>query len=364
MRVNKINFDSNISFVNLRRANLYQNQGQDSYMHIAFSGGTGADGSKMRKRLGGMHCPCCGIKMLTNHDIKRVLALPSDAPSKDVIPLLKRYENQLHDIEKGVFNIMEALSKKYPKCNLRQLLGIVRPVHLAALKEDEFAIIDRIKNVAAFLSAESQAKLTDTLSEAEGLILNKNYDSTFKRRAFIGKIGDLASEIKEKDAADTIFAIAHEMPRAGNNISAFIVKYSEKNPATGVDRDSHDIIQGLMMPSLGSIEHIRPQSPSINGGGANKMHNYIIECSRDNNMRDCMPFWEFIRQNPQFYGEHVQRYIDAIIDRLNNGELQGFEHYPLQISRTLRRQSKGRIKLDISRLNLPKQKTEYKKLSK
>ena len=89
-----------------------------------------------------------------------------------------------------------------------------------------------------------------------------------------------------------------------------------------------------------------------------KLKNYIFECAHDNNNRNCMPFWSFVKQNPQLYGQHAQKYIDAIIERLNRGELKGFERYPLLISRTLRRQSKGKIRLDISKLNLPQSQSE------
>lgn len=321
---------------------------------VSFSGGTGADGKRMRKRLAGIHCPCCGIKMLTPADIKKALILPPDSPSKEVIPVLKKYSNQLHEVEKSTLQLLEVLSNKYPEKNLRELFDAVRSENLISLYKDELKIIDRIKAVGSFLSEESKKKLDATLISAEDLIINGNYDSTFKRRAFIGKIGDVVYTLCEKDAADTIFEIAHEMPRAGNNRSAFIVKFSEKNPANGLERNSHDIIKAMMMPSLGTVEHVRAKSPLVkNGGGSNEMHNYIVECSRDNNMRDCMPFREFVKKHPQFYGENIQRYIDAIIEKLNHGELKGFENYPLQISRTLRRQSKGKIKLDISALNIP-----------
>ena len=215
------------------------------------------------------------------------------------------------------------------------------------------------------ISPESKDVLEKTIKEAEEEILNGDYDSTFKRRAFIGRIGDVVSTLPEKDAADKIFEIAHEIPRASNDVSAFVVKFSEKNPATGVERDSHDIIRALMIPSLGTIEHVRPRSPLVkNGGGANLMQNYIMECSRDNNLRDCMPFREFVKNYPQFFGDNIQKYIDVIIERLNNGELRGFENYPLQISRTLRRQTKGKIRLDISALRELQGYQEYYKFSK
>jgi len=351
MRVNRISFNSSIFDTKAKRENLYKSPVNDSYSHISFLGGTGADGNRMRKRLGGMNCPCCGIKMLTQRDIKMALANPPDAPSSDVIPILKRYEDQMHSVERDALYTLKVLSKENPNCNLRLLLDIVRDEHLAFLRDDEFRIIERIKCVGAFLSPDSKDKLEKTIQEAEDEILDGDYDSAFKRRAFIGKIGDVISTLPEKDAALTIFEIAHEMPRAGDNISAFVVKFSEKNPATGLERNSHDIIRALMVPSLATVEHVRARSPlAKNGGGVNLMKNYIIECLRDNNMRDCMPFRDFVKKNPQFFGDNIQKYIDVIIERLNRGELRGFELYPLQISRTLRRQTKGIIKLDISSL--------------
>ena len=299
--------------------------------------------------------------MLSGSDVKRSLALPPHTPSAQVIPVLKRYEESLHDVEKGAFHLLEALSQEYPENNLRQLFDIVRPEHLKILQQDEQKIIDRIRTIGTYLSPASEEKLAITLNEAENFIKNDDHNSIFKRRMFIGKIGDVTTDLPEKDIGDTIFKIAHEMPRAGNSQSAFIVKYSEKNPANGVERDSHSIIQGILMPSVGTIEHVKARSPLVKkGGGANEMKNYMLECSQCNGMRNCMDFKDFVNCHPEFFGVHAQRYIDAIIERLNRGELYGFERYPLQISRTLRRQSKGKVKLDISKLNLPEHKIDIK----
>ena len=367
MRVNSITF---VSFGILNNKAVLGKRvfsGQDNLTDtITFSGGTGAEGTKMRKNLRGLNCPCCGIKMLNNKDIKRALLLPPQTPSKEYIPYLQQHEEQLHSVEKNVFDILNFLSLKYPEKNLRELLDTVRENHLEILHNEERKVIDRIRTVGGFLNNNDENKLNETLTEAEDLIINGNYDAVFARRAFIGKIGDVTADFEQKDIADTIFEIAHELPRAGTSVSAFIVKYSEKNPATNIERNAHDIILGLMSPSVATIEHVKARSPlAPNGGGENKMSNYILECARDNNMRECMPFRDFVKNNPQFYGENLQRYIDAIITRLNNGELKGFERYPLQISRTLRRQSKGQIRLDISKLDVPPQKkTHYNKLQK
>ena len=66
-----------------------------------------------------------------------------------------------------------------------------------------------------------------------------------------------------------------------------------------------------------------------------------------------MPFFEFIELHPEFYGKHLQRYMDRVIHDINNGIVKGFENYPAKISKTLRKESKGKVKVDISKLNIP-----------
>ena len=349
MRINSINYFLCNNYNNSTLKNKPENNNI-----IKFSGSsTGVEGSKMRKALYGITCPCCGIKMISTKDINSALKLPPDTPSKEVIPILAKYKNQLHGVEKDVFYTLKALSMDYPNLSLRQLLDMEREYSLKLLRNDENKIIERIRKIGHFISEKSMKKLEATIKEAEQFINQDGINSTFKRRVFIAKIADITKTLPEKDAAQTIFEIAHEIPRAGNSKPAFIVKYTEKKPSTGIERTSHDIIKGMLFPSIGTIEHVKIRSPKFrHGGGKNQRNNYILECQRDNNLRDSMPFIEFIKTNPQFYGENLQKYIDTIIEKLNNGKLKGFEDYPAQIARTLRYQSKGKIKIDISKLKI------------
>ena len=105
---------------------------------------------------------------------------------------------------------------------------------------------------------------------------------------------------------------------------------------------------------MGTVEHVKVRSKNINhGGGEDKMSNYLLECERDNNERSSMPFIDFIRLHPDFYGKSLQRYMDRVIQDINNGTILGFEKYPEEIARTLQDESRGKIKVDISKLNIP-----------
>jgi len=342
---------NNIKLYNPNSTYLYNAKITKPQKEVNFSG-TGVDGNKMRKNLTGITCPCCGIVMLSNKEIQKVLNIANETPSSILIPVLKKYEESMHPVEKEIFKLLENLSKNYPAYTLRELLETQRTKNKILLHKEENLIINKIKDISSTLSSKSQKILNKTLNEAEKLLKNDSYDNVFKRKVFLGKIKSSVYEFPEKATANTIVSIARKLPRAGTSKSAFIVKYTQKKPSTGQERTSQDIVFAILSPSLATIEHVKVRSPLIdNGGGANAMHNYLLECKRDNNLRDSMPLLSFIQNNPEFYGPHLQKYIDTIIEKINKGTLKGFDDYPTEIAKTLKTQSKGKINIDLSKLN-------------
>ena len=279
--------------------------------------------------------------------------MPNDTPSAEIIPRLARFEKSMHPIEKEIFYLLKDLSKKYPQKNLRELLDTQRKTHLRLLNRQQRYILDRLHFVGQFLPKKTAQKLENVLKEAEEILDDKTCNEQFKRRVFVGKITYSAMEFAKKDIAKTIIGIAEEMPKASNNISAFIVKHTEKNPATGAQRTSQGIVYALLAPSIGSVEHIKARSKNVKrGGGKDKMSNYILECARDNNERSSMPFNEFAKMHPEFFGKHLQRYMDKVIQGINSGKLTGYDKYPRQVAKTLEKESKGLVKVNISKLNI------------
>lgn len=321
----------------------------------SFDGRIGGDGYKMQRFFAHYPCPCCGIeKMLTYKDIKQIMHIAEHKPAKDVVAALCAYENSMHGVEKEIFHILRWLSQKHPDKNIRELLDTQRQRHLILLHERQNKIINRLHFVGGFLSPKSQQALEKTLVESRELLADKTCNEQFKRRVFVGKIKYLADSFPEKDIAQTIHKIAEEMPKAGNSVPAFIVKFTEKKPSTGVERTPADIIFAILSPSMGTVEHVKVRSKNIkHGGGMDKMSNYILECERDNNERSSMPFSEFIKLHPEFFGAHLQKYIDRVIQDINNGVITGFENYPAEIAKTLRKESRGKVRIDISKLNIP-----------
>lgn len=313
----------------------------------------GVDGTKLQRFLEGFPCPCCGIEMLSFKDLKRPLHMPENTPSEKIIPILSKYEKSMHPIEREVFDILKSLSKEYPKKNLRQLLDTQREKYLEILHMEQKNILRRLSYVSQFLSPQEEAKLEKTIKETEKILNDKNSTEQFKRRIFVGKIKYTSMNFKEKGVVKRIFEIAEEMPKASNNTAAFIVKHTEKKPATGQERTSNDIVWGLLSPSLATIEHIRVRSKNVtNGGGKDEMRNFLIECARDNNERSSMPLDEFARLHPEYYGRKLQRHINLVAQKINETNALYFAPYPKKVLRTLRKESKGTItartpKIDI-----------------
>ena len=321
----------------------------------SFGGRIGIDGTRLQRYFKNLPCPCCGIKMLNSKDmVKFIDKLEENAASAEILPKLKKFEGRLHPVEDSVLQILKDLSEKYPKKTLRQLLDLKRRYQLRVLHKEQEKIIERIRLLGYFISEKEQKRLEKTLHEAEKILKERTGTQQFKRRVFVGKIKHAVENVKEKDVAKAITLAAEEMPKASNSIPAFIVKHTEKIPSTGKQRTSKGIIYALLSPSTGTVEHIKVRSKNIEGGGGrDKMENYILECARDNNERGSIPFYEFVKMHKEAFKKNLQKYIDLVIKKINTGKYEKFNDYPVQVAKTLRRESKGILRPDISRLDIP-----------
>ena len=67
-----------------------------------------------------------------------------------------------------------------------------------------------------------------------------------------------------------------------------------------------------------------------------------------------MPLDKWVEKNPEIK-DHMQNYIDAVIEKINKREaLQRCRVYPILVAETVEKESKGKIKLDTSKLKLSK----------
>ena len=193
------------------------------------------------------------------------------------------------------------------------------------------------------------------LHEAVDIIDKQDENYIFRRRRFMEKLNVITNNMTDKESAKGLQNIAEELPRAHDNMSAFIIKFTQKDPKTKLEKTPYQIGISLVEPSVGSLEHVKPRHPQDNSqGGKNLYSNYLYASKEWNTRRRNMPLDKWVEQNPQIK-DNMQAYIDAVIKKINTGKaLQNCKVYPIIIAKTLEQESNGLIKLDTSKLKLSK----------
>ncbi len=305
--------------------------------------------------LGDVPCPYCGTRVINGKEISHLNKDNLGQASRNVINLLKPFEDRMHPVEKQVFGIIKDLSKKEPEKNIRELLETVRPEHLEKVKTQELGILDKLATYTnkSVKNKQDSKKLIDLVDEATLIIEEQDANYIFRRRKFMEKLDKITVKMEDKSAAEKVKEIAEELPKAQENVSTFIVKYTQKDPKTKLEKTPYQIGIALVEPSVGSLEHIVPRHPQDNSkGGENKYSNYIYASREWNTKRKNMPLDQWVMKNPQIK-ENMQKYMDVVIDKINKGEaMKRCRVYPIIVAETLEKESKGLIKLDTSKLKL------------
>ncbi|MFA7657871.1 MAG: hypothetical protein WCY19_00385 [Candidatus Gastranaerophilaceae bacterium] len=284
--------------------------------------------------------------------------LPNKEYNKKLIDILNPFESNMHDIEHEIFKQLKDLSLKSPQKSLQELLLLMRPEHMEILKTKQFKILDEVHSMADDLPYQIRNKIKNLVDENKALIIEENDEDPFKRKKFLAILYAVTNPFPKIDKIDKILEIASSIPTSQNNLSAFVVKYSgktyRKNSNGKIYRTPQEISQRLISTSVSTNEHVFPLKPIEGLAGEDEPGNCITECAGDNNPRMSIPMHKWIESAHPDMPKNAQKYIDVVINKINNKELPGYEWYPDVIKETLKNASKGAIILDTSKLKSPK----------
>ena len=182
-------------------------------------------------------------------------------------------------------------------------------------------------------------------------VRGQNYEANINGKTPVEVVKQLQAKFipetkGKKDALDVIVKIVKRLPSSKDNMSAYIVKYS--------DRSDREIGERLLTPSRASIEHIVADSL----GGENEAANFMLTTTSMNSERGNMPIPEFRKRYPNIT-QYSQAYLEDIIKAGNKGKLQGHEWYPYLFRDTWKQESG--IDLKLSRYKIPPE-TAFKTL--
>ena len=341
---------------------------QRSTVNVSFTSVDNSIIGESIRELGDVPCPYCGTKIIRGKEISHFKESNLGDKSKKAVALLQPFEDRMHPIEKQVFGILKDLSKKYPDKNIREVLETVRPQHLEKVKTQEIKILGRLYNyVNKNVKNEDENKsLNGLVNESINIIVKQDENYIFRRRRFMEKLNTITNSMTDETTVSNIKQIAEELPKSQDNVSTFIVKYTQKDPKTKQEKTPYQLGLALVEPSVGSLEHIIPRHPQDKSqkGGENKFSNYIYASREWNTKRQNMPLDQWVTLHPEIK-ENMQKYMDAVIDKINNGKaMKRCKEYPIIVAKTLEKESKGLLKIDTSKLKLDKTSQKSSKSTK
>lgn len=257
---------------------------------------------------------------------------------------LKKFEPRMNKTEKEAFLVLKHYSEKYPNKSFTEIFNepYVLDTHLEELEKEQGKVLYDIDMLAQTMSKQSKKKIHNLVKRAYNILINETPAIKNKRSRIIEMFEKAEADIPEKDIMTEIIKNIYKLPSSRNNVNAFIVKYRDNNP--------NEIADLILRGSSSTIEHVKPHKRP-NDPGENDIKNYIVLCKDCNQERQQIPYSEFIKKHPDM-PENTQKYLDKVIEHINKGLLIGFDRYPVEIKKTVEKESAGKIKLNYIELNV------------
>lgn len=269
---------------------------------------------------------------------------------------LEKFEPRMNKTEKEAFHLLKEYSKKYPNKSFTEILNEpdVFDVNLKKLEQMQGKVLWETENIGEKMSPSSRRKIHRLVTKAYNIFLKENSAIKNKRSRIIEMFEKAEANIPEKELMREVLDKINDLPSSRNNVSSFIVKYRYKNP--------NEIADMLLRGSSATIEHVKPQKRQ-NDPGPSEINNYIVLCRNCNSDRAQTPYDKFIKSHKDM-PSNTQKYLDKVIQFINNGLLIGYDQYPYTITNAVSTESADQIKLDYSKLNILEAKENRKKYEK
>lgn len=282
----------------------------------------------------------------TQNDIRKIELMTSSVyhNSKYMVEVLRPYKNIMHSAQKEVFDLLEKESKKTPEKTFTEILSSpsIRKNNLYKLEKKQELVFAEVEKIASKMDPKSYKIVLRRIRKAKIIFDKPNSEIQNKRTYVIDMFKKLEEQLPDNPLMLQILSKIYELPSSKNDANSFIIKYGTNNPNVIAER--------LLRDSAATIEHVKPKNRK-NDNGENKISNYVVFCNSCNSERSQMPYSEFIKFHPDM-PENSQKYLDIVIENINNGTLEGYDKYPHQIQKAIEDESDGKIILNFKTLNI------------
>ena len=253
--------------------------------------------------------------------------------SQLAIKYLKKYRESMFPIEKEILSILETLSKKHPTMNLQELLRLRYAGAEQVLINQQSEVLNKINLMIRQLPKKDFLTMRKFLQESFDKIFAQNPtpEERFGRKNFLEALKKV--DIEDVHFKKKIYAIAEQLPQSTNSINAFIVKYSQpyrfrydknRGELVKLPRDSQEIGERLMEPSIATDDHIHPhkefkkehrerEQGKKEAQGLSTLRVTTLASRKTNEAKTDTPLDDFIVQSECNIPSRLQHQIDRYI---------------------------------------------------
>ena len=309
------------------------------------------------KNLANLHCPACGLVMLTEDQVGEYVNDVGEKKGKALIDALEKYEDEsvitgkpskdktgfgiYRPYKKSVVDVYIQLAKEHPNQTLLGLTKIQAQKSIEKLIAQQLEVVKELEQyIEAEYEGNQKENLLKKLEEYTKQIKGEKQE-TFARQKFIFGM----KKGLDLEHATQMDAITTKMPTSENDINSFFVQYSRVS-------SPKDIAKKFVQQSTPTAEHIVPRAK----GGSDSLSNYICDCSDCNQRRGTTSFYDWLQELPGFQ-ERLQTYINDVRIAIDSNKLDAeYDSYIENVIDTLLDVSEGEVILDIPEVTNPEKK--------
>lgn len=253
--------------------------------------------------------------------------------SSIAVKYLKKYKNSMFPVEKEIFTILENLSKKHPDLTLQELLRLRYPQAEQVLINQQGEVLNKINMMIRSLPKQDFIKSRKLIQGAFDRIFAQEQlpEERFGRKIFLAWVREL--DIADKKIKSKVYKMAEKLPQSSDSVNAFIVKYShpyklrydfKKQEMARLPRDSQEIGERLLEPSIGTDDHIHAQrkfkeeqAARLHGDEEAKNKSALrvttLTSAKANFEKSDLPLDKYIELSPYDIPKRIQHQIDRYI---------------------------------------------------
>ena len=250
-------------------------------------------------------CAYCGEVMPSSRQVQKFAVEASLIKDRKLARYLSGYEHYMKSNERqALFFIKDAL-ERFPHCNLKEILEVIFPYHVARLEQQQKAILDKMQSLAGGFSFHDRDLTLELVKKGRASIGQKSDMRHFKRNRFITEFYNLKEQFENPRSHVYAMDVISSMPSTHTSTDAFLVKYKRK--------ECPEIAARLLSPAQVTVEHLVPQSQ----GGKNNIENLVLACGEDNSTRRSQPLDTMpqIRLNLPHYCKTVKKELLRNFDK-------------------------------------------------